>query len=209
MPEGLVENNIQDSNRQLETREGILQAGDSESFRDRIELEEADTENSSESGLSLKCPLCRGAVLGWEVVDEARKYLNLKKRSCSRESCSFVGNYQELRRHARRVHPKLDPLMLIHPENELGDALSDRQNIVTLSVPFVRPCQLNQGLGQELGQGIVEQLEHYPSVDSFGALAWALVCDEHDLSRWRWGWGWGLAMDNGRIQAVLTKSEWT
>ncbi|KAG8640309.1 uncharacterized protein LOC110630148 isoform X2 [Manihot esculenta] len=108
-PEELVGNIIQDSNRQLETREGILQAGDSESFRDRIELEVADTENSSESGLSLKCPLCRGAVLGWEVVDEARKYLNLKKRSCSRESCSFVGNYQELRRHARRVHPTTRP----------------------------------------------------------------------------------------------------
>ncbi|KAJ9176047.1 hypothetical protein P3X46_011397 [Hevea brasiliensis] len=102
IPEGLLENSIPNSNRQLETQEGILEAGDSESFRDRIELEEADMEN-------LKCPLCRGAVLGWEVVDEARKYLNLKKRSCSRESCSFVGNYQELRRHARRIHPTTRP----------------------------------------------------------------------------------------------------
>ncbi|EEF41271.1 conserved hypothetical protein [Ricinus communis] len=110
MPEQLLENSIQHPNRQVETRgEGVLEAGDSESFPDRIELEEADVVNSSEAGLSLKCPLCRGAVLGWEVVEEARKYLNLKKRSCSRESCSFCGNYQELRRHARRVHPTTRP----------------------------------------------------------------------------------------------------
>ncbi|OWM62791.1 uncharacterized protein LOC116213783 [Punica granatum] len=66
-------------------------------------------EDSSELKLSMKCPLCRGDVLGWEVVEEARNYLNLKSRSCSRESCSFSGNYQELRRHARRVHPMSRP----------------------------------------------------------------------------------------------------
>ncbi|KAJ9169728.1 hypothetical protein P3X46_017887 [Hevea brasiliensis] len=137
IPEGLVENNIQDSNRLLETREGILQAGDSESFRDRIELEEADTENSSESGLSLKCPLCRGAVLGWEVVDEARKYLNLKKRSCSRESCSFVGNYQELRRHARRVHPTTRPSD-VDPSRERAWRCLERQTEYSDIVSAIR-----------------------------------------------------------------------
>lgn len=109
MPAGLLDS-IQDPNRQLDLRGGnVLETGDSESFHDRLEPEEPDVENSSESGLSLKCPLCRGTVLGWDVVEEARKYLNLKKRSCSRESCSFVGNYQELRRHARRVHPTTRP----------------------------------------------------------------------------------------------------
>ncbi|CAN0897859.1 hypothetical protein LINGRAHAP2_LOCUS19353 [Linum grandiflorum] len=76
---------------------------------ERIATEEADSENSTESGFSLKCPLCRGAVLGWEVVEEARNYLNSKRRSCSRESCSYSGNYQELRRHARRLHPTTRP----------------------------------------------------------------------------------------------------
>lgn len=90
--------------------EGILEIVDSETLQDRAELEELDAVNSSsESKLSLNCPLCRGRVLGWEVVEEARNYLNLKKRSCSRESCSFVGNYLELRRHARRVHPTTRP----------------------------------------------------------------------------------------------------
>jgi len=81
---------------------------DSESVQERIEHEGVNA-NSPELSLSPGCPLCRGTILGWEVVDEARKYLNLKKRSCSRESCSFSGNYQELRRHARRVHPTIRP----------------------------------------------------------------------------------------------------
>jgi hypothetical protein len=106
-------------NHNLNERNTVISVGlpgeqGEDGFRDpprheRVEIEELDVENSSESKLSLKCPLCRGAILGWEVVEEARKYLNLKKRSCSRESCSFFGNYQELRRHARRVHPTTRP----------------------------------------------------------------------------------------------------
>ncbi|XP_011083112.1 uncharacterized protein LOC105165711 isoform X1 [Sesamum indicum] len=73
-----------------------------------IDLGETDIEKSEE-GSNLRCPLCRGKVLGWKVVEEVRNYLNLKSRSCSRESCSFIGNYRELRRHARRVHPTVRP----------------------------------------------------------------------------------------------------
>lgn len=106
------ENNIQNLDRHLERQgEGNmnLETGDPDSFHEMVELEELDVDNSSESSLNLKCPMCRGSIQGWEVVEEARKYLNLKKRTCSRESCSFVGNYQELRRHARRVHPTTRP----------------------------------------------------------------------------------------------------
>ncbi|XAR58710.1 hypothetical protein NMG60_11014206 [Bertholletia excelsa] len=70
---------------------------------------DSDGENSPVLQLNLKCPLCRGNVVGWEVVEEARRYLNTKPRSCSRESCSFFGNYSELRQHARRVHPMARP----------------------------------------------------------------------------------------------------
>ncbi|KAE8686068.1 hypothetical protein F3Y22_tig00111086pilonHSYRG00018 [Hibiscus syriacus] len=87
--------------------EGIVDTG--ESFQGRAEFEEVDTENTSNSKSSLKCPFCGGSILGWKVVEEARKYLNLKKRTCSKESCSYSGNYQELRRHARRVHPMTRP----------------------------------------------------------------------------------------------------
>lgn len=102
----------QDPSRHLDQHdEGILETADSENLQDRAVLEEElDVDNSSEdSKSSLHCPLCRGTVLGWEVVEEARNYLNNKKRSCSRDSCSFAGDYLELRRHARRVHPTSRP----------------------------------------------------------------------------------------------------
>lgn len=79
-----------------------------------LNWERAGNEESGDGNLSdptshLKCPLCRGTVIGFEIVKEAREYLDLKQRSCSRESCSFFGNYRELRRHARRVHPSTRP----------------------------------------------------------------------------------------------------
>ncbi|XVF21414.1 hypothetical protein REPUB_Repub12eG0088500 [Reevesia pubescens] len=107
---GGSEVDIQEPSRHLDSQgEGIIEIGDSDSFQGRAESEEVDAEHTSESKFSLKCPLCRGNVVGWEVVEEARKYLNSKKRTCSRESCSYSGNYQELRRHARRVHPTTRP----------------------------------------------------------------------------------------------------
>ncbi|KMZ65872.1 hypothetical protein ZOSMA_307G00060 [Zostera marina] len=65
--------------------------------------------NTMEPTGILKCPLCRGTVFGWKIVKDAREYLDLKSRSCSRESCSFSGSYRELRRHARRLHPTTRP----------------------------------------------------------------------------------------------------
>ncbi|KAL3531136.1 hypothetical protein ACH5RR_010458 [Cinchona calisaya] len=102
--EELGENSSQAAVNNLEMQEetiGIRGEGG------RVEVN--NTENSSESMSNLRCPLCRGRVLGWKVVEEARRYLNLKHRSCSGESCSFLGNYRELRRHARRVHPTARP----------------------------------------------------------------------------------------------------
>jgi len=112
IPQGSRQGDAQDPSRHLDQHdEGILETADSENLQDRAVLEEElDVDNSSEdSKSSLHCPLCRGTVLGWEVVEEARNYLNNKKRSCSRDSCSFAGDYLELRRHARRVHPTSRP----------------------------------------------------------------------------------------------------
>ncbi|CAA7390650.1 unnamed protein product [Spirodela intermedia] len=85
-------------------------------------------------GELLKCPLCRGTVLGYRIVKEMRQYLDQKPRACSWESCPFSGNYRELRRHARRVHPSkrpadVDPRRLrewrhLEHEQEIGDVLS-------------------------------------------------------------------------------------
>eukprot|EP00252_Welwitschia_mirabilis_P009588 TRINITY_DN22242_c0_g1_i1.p1 TRINITY_DN22242_c0_g1~~TRINITY_DN22242_c0_g1_i1.p1 ORF type:complete len:376 (+),score=77.86 TRINITY_DN22242_c0_g1_i1:374-1501(+) len=57
----------------------------------------------------LSCPLCRGTVKGWTVVESAREYLNLKSRSCSHDSCNFVGTYEELRKHVKTEHPLARP----------------------------------------------------------------------------------------------------
>lgn len=68
-------------------------------------VESSEVLNSNE----LVCPLCRGAISGWKIIKEARQYLDEKSRACSREACTFSGNYRELRRHARRVHPTTRP----------------------------------------------------------------------------------------------------
>ncbi|KAK9141457.1 hypothetical protein Syun_010857 [Stephania yunnanensis] len=80
------------------------------------------------------CPLCRGEVTGWVVIEEARMRLNKKKRCCEEERCQFVGNYVELHDHAKVKHPyacpsKIDPARQLDWENfqqssEIIDVLS-------------------------------------------------------------------------------------
>ncbi|XP_057959946.1 uncharacterized protein LOC131152223 isoform X2 [Malania oleifera] len=80
------------------------------------------------------CPLCRGEVTGWVIVDKARVHLDEKKRSCEEDQCSFTGNYLELQEHAQLEHPhaqpsKVDPARQLDWENfqqssEIVDVLS-------------------------------------------------------------------------------------
>lgn len=80
------------------------------------------------------CPLCRGDVTGWVVVNEARAKLDEKKRCCEEEKCTFSGTYLELREHAEVEHPhacpsKIDPARQLDWENfqqssEIIDVLS-------------------------------------------------------------------------------------
>ncbi|KAL7119490.1 hypothetical protein ACP275_02G066500 [Erythranthe tilingii] len=57
----------------------------------------------------LACPLCRGQVKGWTVVEPAREDLNCKKRNCMQDGCSFVGTFKELRKHVKAEHPSAKP----------------------------------------------------------------------------------------------------
>nr|XP_043622581.1 uncharacterized protein LOC122594178 [Erigeron canadensis]XP_043622582.1 uncharacterized protein LOC122594178 [Erigeron canadensis]XP_043622583.1 uncharacterized protein LOC122594178 [Erigeron canadensis] len=57
----------------------------------------------------LACPLCRGQVKGWTVVESAREYLNCKKRTCMHDNCSFIGAYKELKKHVKSEHPSAKP----------------------------------------------------------------------------------------------------
>lgn len=88
----------------------------------------------SGSDSKLACPLCRGEVTGWVVIDKARMYLDEKKRCCDEEKCRFRGTYLELQKHAQLEHPhafpsKIDPARLLDWENfqqssEIIDVLS-------------------------------------------------------------------------------------
>ncbi|KAL9227207.1 hypothetical protein vseg_002929 [Gypsophila vaccaria] len=80
------------------------------------------------------CPLCRGDVNGWTVIERARQYLDQKKRHCEEHQCSFVGTFLELQKHAREEHPnsrpsRIDPARQLDWENfqqssEIVDVLS-------------------------------------------------------------------------------------
>lgn len=71
---------------------------------------------------------------GYKVVEAARQYLNMKMRNCSHESCSFSGTYEELRKHARSVHPTARPAEVdpsrqrawrhLERQRDFGDVLS-------------------------------------------------------------------------------------
>ncbi|KAI3775031.1 hypothetical protein L1987_49599 [Smallanthus sonchifolius] len=74
--------------------------------------------NSEGEQTKLVCPLCRGQINKWIVVNPARQFMNSKTRSCSMGTCDFSGNYSQLREHARRQHPFARPTD-VDPEREL------------------------------------------------------------------------------------------
>lgn len=90
-------------------------------------------DSSAEVG-DLLCPLCRGKVFNWKVIEPARHQLNRKPRGCAQEGCGFMGTYKELREHARAVHPlarpsDIDPARQrdwrrLERQRDLGDVLS-------------------------------------------------------------------------------------
>ncbi|KAI5665224.1 hypothetical protein M9H77_24547 [Catharanthus roseus] len=86
----------------------------------------------------LLCPLCRGQINGWIVVDSARRFMNAKSRSCACETCDFAGTYTDLRKHARQEHPLVRPTEAdperqrswrrLEQQRDLGDLLSTLQS---------------------------------------------------------------------------------
>lgn len=86
----------------------------------------------------LVCPLCRGQICGWIVVESARDFMNAKTRSCACETCDFTGNYTDLRKHARLEHPQVRPSEAdperqrhwrrLERQRDIGDVLSTIQS---------------------------------------------------------------------------------
>ncbi|KAF9613631.1 hypothetical protein IFM89_009457 [Coptis chinensis] len=93
-----------------------------------------DSPHDNTAQLNLVCPLCRGEVSGWVVVEPARKFMNAKTRSCACETCDFSGSYADLRKHARAKHPSVRPSEAdperqrewrrMEQETDLGDVVS-------------------------------------------------------------------------------------
>lgn len=85
------------------------------------------------------CPFCRGTITGLDVRHPARKFMNSKTRSCALETCSFSGNYAELRKHARLEHPSERPSeasptrqtnwTMLEQQREIEDALLYQSDI--------------------------------------------------------------------------------
>lgn len=72
-------------------------------------------EISSSPSIRPICPLCRGDVTGWLIIDAARLFLNTKERCCEEKDCAYVGNFSELQKHAQLKHPhscpsEIDPM---------------------------------------------------------------------------------------------------
>ncbi|XP_051188026.1 uncharacterized protein [Lolium perenne] len=59
--------------------------------------------------VELKCPLCRGEVKGYTLVEPAREQLNRNRRSCMQDGCSYIGSYRQLCKHTRKKHPSAKP----------------------------------------------------------------------------------------------------
>lgn len=55
------------------------------------------------------CPLCRGKVKKWVIIAPFSQFMNSIPRSCSVETCEFIGNYLELEKHAKHEHPSVRP----------------------------------------------------------------------------------------------------
>lgn len=94
----------------------------------------------------LACPLCRGQVKGWTVVEPARECLNAKHRTCMQDNCSFIGNYKDLRKHVKAEHPcarprEIDPILeqkwrTLERDREREDVISTITSVVPGSMVF-------------------------------------------------------------------------
>ncbi|KAK4753937.1 hypothetical protein SAY87_002041 [Trapa incisa] len=89
----------------------------------------------------LLCPLCRGQIKEWVVVEGARRFMNAKLRSCASETCEYMGTYTDLRKHARLEHPLVRPTKAdperqrnwrrLERQRDFGDLLSTLQSSFT------------------------------------------------------------------------------
>lgn len=113
----------------------------------------------SESQHKLSCPMCRGEIFGWFVVEAARNFMNSKVRSCSTETCDFSGNYLELRQHARSDHPAVRPSE-VDPERQHDWTRLQRESEFSDMMSMIR-AMTGLGGGEEGDQTRLEYESDY------------------------------------------------
>lgn len=116
--------------------------------------------------IKLSCPLCRGPVSHWTKDYDARKYLNVKVRACTKESCEFRGAYGQLRRHARENHPTVRPTQ-VDPERQRDWHRMEQQRDLGDLFSMLRSglSAREDGIGVSEGEeDISERALHSPSI---------------------------------------------
>ncbi|XP_048227877.1 uncharacterized protein LOC8288964 isoform X2 [Ricinus communis] len=98
---------------------------------------------------TLVCPLCRGHIKDWIVMEPARHFMNAKSRSCACETCEFSGTYSDLRKHARIEHPLVRPSQA-DPERQRSWRMLERQRDLGDLI-----STLNSSFGEERGEDSV------------------------------------------------------
>ncbi|MQL91368.1 hypothetical protein Taro_023986, partial [Colocasia esculenta] len=116
-------------------------------FRKAFAGDASCPENSGiqDQAVKLSCPLCRGEVTNWTVVEPARRYMNAKARICSLESCGYSGKYGELRKHARTEHPSVRPSDA-DPERQRNWRRMERQRDIEDLLSTIRPLFADDGM---------------------------------------------------------------
>ncbi|KAL1206236.1 hypothetical protein V5N11_018283 [Cardamine amara subsp. amara] len=114
----------------------VVNVSEGERVEEGIVAIEDDQEKNKPPKLT--CPLCRGHIKEWIVVEAARCFMNSKHRSCSCETCEFSGTYSDLRKHARLQHPGVRPSEAdperqrswrrLERQRDLGDLISTLQS---------------------------------------------------------------------------------
>ncbi|KAH0897288.1 hypothetical protein HID58_046856 [Brassica napus] len=142
--------------------------------------------NKSELG-NLTCPLCRGQVKGWTIVQPARDFLNLKQRICMQGNCVFAGSFRELRKHMKTDHPCAKPRE-VDPDVELNwrrlEIEQDRADVIS-TIRSMMPgatvfgdyvIETNNPNGSESGSE--KGRDHHAG---FGRNLWSVIIMMHGL----------------------------
>ncbi|CAL9248649.1 unnamed protein product [Arabidopsis halleri] len=103
----LTDVSLREGERGEEEEEG--ERGEEEVVEEEEGIVATEEDQEKNKPPKLTCPLCRGHIKEWVVVEAARYLMNSKHRSCSSETCDFSGTYSDLRKHARLLHPGVRP----------------------------------------------------------------------------------------------------